>query len=215
MIYVEYRIFITASKRGLKFEDVVFGILLLIAIIPEHDGLWERQRELNKKFLWTDEARESILKLNQKIFDCEKILYKEYQARKKELDKRIDAKDNFLTDYNCDMRMNLKILTLDEDGELDEPWKGIYSLLNEYIEKESEFIPRMNYDFINNKEDKEDILNWNITLGSASEYFKDDFIHYGIHCLYDHAHLAWEDILKIHSLHIEVNVDYQSLKNYL
>ena len=33
MIYLEYRIFITASKRGLKFNDVVFGILLLIAII--------------------------------------------------------------------------------------------------------------------------------------------------------------------------------------
>jgi len=34
MIYLEYRIFKVASKRGnFKFEDVVFGILLLIAII--------------------------------------------------------------------------------------------------------------------------------------------------------------------------------------
>jgi len=182
--------------------------------IPERHALSLRQQELNKKFVWTDEARESILKLNQKIFDCEKTLYEEYHARKKELDKRIDAKDDFLTDYNCDMRMDLKILTLDENGELYEPWKGVYSLLNEYLEKQSESIPRMNYDFINDKED-DDILNWNITLGSASEHFKDDFIHYGIHCLYDHALLAWEDILKINSIHIEVNVDYQSLKNYL
>ena len=188
--------------------------------LPERDGLWLRREELNEKFIWTDEARESILELNQKIFDCEKLLYKEYQAIKQELDKRIDAKDNFLTDYNIDMRICPMILIPDNDGELVDPWekseslvRGIYSLLNDYIDKDSEMIPRMNYDFVNDKEDDE-ISNWNNTLGSASEHFKDDLIHYAFHCLYDHAHLAWEDILQIKYLWTEVKVDYQHLKEY-
>ncbi|MDR2970604.1 MAG: hypothetical protein LBU83_01555 [Bacteroidales bacterium] len=167
--------------------------------------LRERKRCLNEKFIWTDEARERILKLNQKIFDCEKLLYEEYDARKKELDERINANDKFLTDYNIDMKINLQIFLLDEDGEWTEPSHGIYSVLNDLMRKEAETIATINY-----FEDKE-MLNWNQTIGSASEYFKDDFIHYAFHVLYSHLNLAWEDILKINWLDTEVCIDYQNL----
>jgi len=169
--------------------------------------LSERQKCLNEKFIWTNEAREGILKLNQKIFDCEKLLYEEYNARKKELDERINANDKFLTDYNIDMKINLQIFLLDEDGEWTEPSDGIYSVLNNLMCKEAETIATLNYDDKND----EKLLNWNQMIGSASEYFKDDFIHYAFHALYSHLNLAWEDILKINWLDTEVCVDYQCL----
>jgi hypothetical protein len=37
----------------------------------------------------------------------------------------------------------------------------------------------------------------------------DEFIHYGIHELYGHTPLAWEDILKIRSVWTEIKVEYQ------
>jgi hypothetical protein len=106
------------------------------------------------------------------------------------------------------MKLNLSILTLNEDGEWEDPSEGIYSVLNDSIRKES--IPTMRY--LELKYDRE-VLNWNTMIGSASEYFKDDFIHYAFHCLYSHADLAWEDILKINWLDTEVTIDYQCLKD--
>ena len=169
--------------------------------------LSERQKLLNEKFVWTEEAIERIRQLNQKIFDEEKLLYKEYEARKKELKERESGNDPFLTDYNLNMEINLSIYTFDDyvDGEWGEPTTGsIYDILNEQLRKESRTIARMNYI-------DHDLLNWNVMIGKAGKHFENDFIHYAFHGMYDHASLAWEDILKVNCIWSEVNVDYQRI----
>ena len=173
------------------------------------DFLYKRKKLLNEKFVWTEEAIERIRQLNQKIFDEEKLLYKEYEARKKELEERESANDSFLTDYNLDMEINLSIYTFDDyvDGEWAEPTTGsIYDILNDRLCKKSGMIARMNYF-------DHDLLNWNVMIGKAGKYFENDFIHYAFYCMYDHTSLAWEDILKINSIWSEVKIDYQRIIN--
>jgi hypothetical protein len=176
----------------------------------EEDCLYVRRDALNEKFVWTKEAREAILKLNRKIFACEKLLYKEFDAREKNLKERETGDDKFLTDYNNEMRIRLKILRPDKNGQWVEPPRGIYAVLNERIE--IDHIASMNHRRLRRRGEK--LLNWNTMLGSAFPHFKDDFIHYAFHSLYDHSLLAWEDVLKINSISTEVEVDYQRLTDY-
>ena len=167
--------------------------------------LWHRQKLLNEKFVWNEGVVERILQLNQKIFDCEKLLYKEYESRKKELEDREAANDPFLTDYNIDMAIKLYIYTLGEDGEWEEPKEGsIYDIFNGLLKRDAGMIPVINY---RNKE----LLNWAPTRGEAKKYLENHFIHYAFHCMYDHAYMAWEDILKVNCIWSEVNVDYQRI----
>lgn len=166
----------------------------------ESDFLFERQKLLNEKFVWTEDARKQILLLNEKIFACEKLLHEEYAAKKKELEDRESRNDKFLTDYNISMKLELWIYTPNKDGELDEPEEGtIYSFINDKLHVHADMIPRKNYN-------NEELLNWNDEMGKL---FENDFLHYAFHCMCDHEHLAWEDILKINYIWSEVNVDYQ------
>jgi hypothetical protein len=165
---------------------------------------------LNKKFVWTEEAKVGILRLNAALFEANALVNEEYDRLKSELETREKSEDKFLTDYNIDKKITMMIETLDEDGEWEEPWGGIYDILNNYIGHDS--VNASTIATIGDHDIRDDgPLNWNITRGTASEQFKDDFIHYGIHCLWHHTPLAWEDILKIRSLWTEVNIDYQRI----
>ena len=170
----------------------------------ESDHYYERQKLLNEKFIWTEEAIEQIRQLNQKIFDEEKLLYQEYEVRKKELKERESANDPFLKNCNLSMEMRLSIdFDDDADGECNEPIEeSIYEMLNEQLYKHSKRIARMNYS------DRK-LLNWNVTIGEAGKHFEKDFIHYAFHCMYFHVCMAWEDILKVNWIWSEVNVDYR------
>ena len=178
-----------------KFEHVI-----------KNDFLYERQKLLDEKFVWTEDVRKHILRLNKKIFDCEKLLHEEYTAKKKELEEREVANDPFLTDYNIDMRINLSIYTFNEDGDFGEPEEGtIYDFLNDMLHLLADMIPTMNYD-----KDKEQ-LNWNIAMNKYTNLFENDFIHYAFYYMHSNTGLAWEDILKINCIWSEVNVDYQRI----
>lgn len=172
--------------------------------------LYERQELLNKEFVWTEEAKAGILRLNAALFEASELVKEEYNKRETELEARENSGDKFLTDYNIDKKISMMIETLDEDGEWEEPSEGIYYILNDYIAYKNinaETIATIDDHHSPNNEP----LNWSQRLGAAYEYFKDDFIHYGIYCLYGNTPLAWEDILKIRALWTEVEVDYQRI----
>jgi hypothetical protein len=178
----------------------------------EKECLCARQKALNEEFVWTEEARAAILKLNQKIFACEKLLHEEFDARKKELEERVRGGDRFLTDYHIEMKIRLAILTWhEEDDEWYHPEEGVYCVLNDLIEESSRRIARANYHRL---EDGAEILNGNARIGSASEHFKGEVIHYAFQYLCDEARFAWEDVLKINSLSAEVTVVYRRLTDY-
>jgi hypothetical protein len=165
----------------------------------------DRKDALNKRFVWNDEAIKGILHLNSTLIEAEMSLRDEFLNRKLELDLRLADDDKFLTDYNIEPVINLQILLEDENGELEEPIEGIYYELNTYLSYGEHFFCF----FIDAFDKNGNPLNWNGLLGDASTHFKDEFIHYGIHELYDHTPLAWEDILKIRSLWAEIKVEYQ------
>jgi hypothetical protein len=166
--------------------------------------LFARQTILNRQFEWTDEAKATILRLNRQLLEAEKAVRSEYSRIKAELDTRLAQGDDFLTDYNIEPTICMQILLQNEENEWEEPIEGIYCELNEYLSPDS--IWRF---FIDAFDENNEPLNWNNLLGDASNHFKNDFIHYGIHELYEHTPLAWEDILKIRSIWAEVKVDYQ------
>jgi len=172
--------------------------------------LYERKTLLNESFVWTEEAKASILRLNSALFEASELVNEEYIKRETELKAREKSNDKFLTDYSIDKKISMMILTLDEDGDWDEPSEGIYSILNEYIDGRNFNTSTIAYKY-GHPFQKEKPLNYNTQLGEASEHFKDDFIHYGIYYLSRNAPLAWEDILKIRSLWTEVEVDYQRI----
>jgi hypothetical protein len=179
----------------------------------------DRKRILNEKFVWSDDAKKGLLKLNSALIEAQKLVVEEYNIRKSELEARRTSDDKFLTDYNIDSRIKLMITTLDESEvefftstilpiPLDELNKaisrvsepgGIGKILNQCLAEDV-----CSSLMVGNND-----LNWNNKIGAASEHFTDDFIHYGIHYLDNHTPLAWEDILKIRSVWAEVNVDYQ------
>ena len=196
-----------------KFEK---EILKLCSKNNRHNWAWhshevkrmliKRQNRLDNSFVWTEDVRKRILLLNEKIFDCEKLLHEEYTPKKKELEEREVANDPFLTDYNIDMRIKLSIYTLDEDGDFGEPEEGtIYDFLNDRLHLLADMIPTMNYD-----KDKEQ-LNWNIEMNKYTNLFENDLIHYAFYHMHNNIRLSWEDILKINCIWSEVNVDYQRI----
>jgi len=189
-----------SEKDKFRAEEVEKKLLKLC--------LYERKKLLNEKFVWTEEAKASILRLNVALFEADKLVNEEYDKRKLELEAREKSGDKFLTDYNIDKKISMMILTLGEDGEWEEPWEGIYDILNNFIGSHSINATSITSDL---PLPNEEPLNWNTTLGAAYEHFRDNFIHYGLHCLCKHTPLAWEDISKIRSLWTEVKVDYQRI----
>ena len=189
----------TAKYRAKKVEKNLLELCL-----------YERRKLLNEEFVWTEEAKAGILRLNVALFEASELVNEEYNKQEAELEARKKSGDKFLTDYNIDKKISMMIETLDEDGEWEEPSEGIYYILNDYIAYKN-----INAETIATIGDKdfadEEPLNWNQRLGAAYEHFKDDFIHYGIYCLYGNTPLAWEDILKIRALWTEVEVDYQRI----
>jgi hypothetical protein len=166
-----------------------------------------REEIFDKDFLWTEEAKAGILRLNTALFEADALVNEEYDKRKSELEAREKSEDKFLNGYNIDRKIGFMIETLDEEGEWEEPEDGIYDILNRYIDADNAGLSTI----ASMHDLGEEPLNWNNMIGTASEHFKDDFIHYGIHCLWHHTPLAWEDILKIRSLWTEVSVDYQRI----
>ncbi|MDR1169424.1 MAG: WG repeat-containing protein [Prevotellaceae bacterium] len=154
----------------------------------------DRQKMLDSWFEWTKEAAQAVVRLNRALIEAEENVRKEYNARKAKLKSRLAKNDKFLTDYEIGKALKLSIRIGNENSELTDPTG-----------------------FIIDGEEKD----WSFTFGEdAVRHLQNEMpnelrfiygykIHYGIHVLRNHLLLAWEDILKIHSVWAEVRVDYQ------
>jgi hypothetical protein len=197
------------SLKGKSWKDFTVLEKELIELCLEI-----RKEILNKDFSWTEEAKAGILKLNAALFEANALINEEYDKLKSELEAREKSEDKFLTGYKIDKKITMMIKTILNKnwGECWEEWYGIYDfymILNNYIGHNNVYASKIAS--INDDDFAGSPLNWNNMIGTASEQFKDDFIHYGIRCLWYHTPLAWEDILKICSLRTEIAVDYQRI----
>jgi hypothetical protein len=156
----------------------------------EEDELaFKRQHKLNQKFIFTDEAILKLRKINETLheqaFRIRKQLKIIYAFQEKLLI------DEVIDDYEVDVEMQC--------------WNNRY-----YRRWNEEFYGNPFYtDYILTlfNEDEPDIFftdNWNEYQYRPEHPLSKEFHCYFFHHLYDHTYLAWEDILRIEEIWIEV-----------
>ena len=154
---------------------------------------YEDKNKLKAENLST-EQRQFLVQLNEKLVDIEKGIKKECQALIEELEKRIANPDDWLEDYEivCDITFCLK----EDDPEYSENSDNILAELSEHFK--SEYPCRGIADGNNHNETQ----FWDHPM-------KDEHHCWLYHCLYDHTHLGWIDLLRIGTIWVDIHVYYQ------
>ena len=171
-----------------------------------------RRRMLNNKFEWTTENKEKLLLLNNKLMECFEKLKTEALAIAQACNKRIEAKDNFLHDFEIEGYVQPYIYEYRNGKYYEKEEDGIEEVLEDYWGERllcfnARDIKKINDNIFFNKK-----LSWNIEL--LKGIFNEHDISYAIHCLCMHAD-GWslQDILRINHLEAELRVLYQHSKD--
>ncbi len=112
-----------------------------------------------------------------------------------EMDARVSSPDDWLDDYEVELEVNLY---LDEnDPAWNEDSDNILITLDEYL-KHVEPQPDFGFGAINR---------------NHAEFPKEgDELHCWLyHCLYDHAHLDWRDLLRVARIDVDMMVTHQAM----
>ena len=120
-----------------KFEAYSIERLEEIAIRANQKGdkvkvevaLGERKYKLNQSFEWTPEKKERFLSLNRKLIDCFEKLKTEASATLALLQQRIDNEDDFLRDFEIEIKVTPYFYEACEDGGFYEKEDGIQEVL--------------------------------------------------------------------------------------
>ena len=170
-----------------------------------------RRRKLNDEFEWTAENKEKLLQLNDKLMECFEKLKIEALAVLQACNKRIEAKDDFLHDFEIEGYVRPYICEYHPNGKFYVK-DGIEEVLVNYwqewcLQFSASNIKEINNDCLFNRE-----FNWNIEL--LDGHFNDHYISYAMHALCTHNY-QWslQDILKINHLDAELRVSYQHSKD--
>ena len=171
--------------------------------------LWERQKRLDDSFVWTPEAVERFVSINDKIQDCFDKLYVEQIQVHDNIEKRLaDKNETFLNNFNLDLRVVPFVCSLNKDGDVVEN-DGIFEILCNLTKPIS--LQFMGIE----REERDDIhfdrsLNWNhATPAFRCKELEDVYIGYHLHELSDDCYWAISDILCINRIWGEVIIDYQ------
>jgi hypothetical protein len=175
-----------------------------------------RGNKLNKKFKWTKENIERIITVSDTFL---KSWEEGFNRAKKMIDllyANCENKTDFFGDYWIEIELSPSIVLPDkETGELLLPDSGIYSVINDYL-CPSRFltmdIRREEY----NPETKDDSgfrknlyinhdTNWNVE-GFGEIELAEYYLCYAMHALYDHCGCAFDDIMKINLIDIDVTM---------
>ena len=170
-----------------------------------------RRYKLNDEFEWTAENKETLLQLNDKLMECFEKLKAEALAMLQACNNRIEAKDDFLHDFEIEGTVRPYICEYHPNGKFYVK-DGIEEVLVNYwqewcLQFSASNIKEINNDCFFNRE-----LNWNIEL--LDGHFNDHYISFAMHSLCTHNY-QWslQDILKINHLEAELRGLYQHSKD--
>jgi hypothetical protein len=183
-------------KRRMDYID--YNILELI--------LHVRVIMLNKNFIWTTENVDKFLKISEKFIEIFEKAYREAKSAIIGLEKRIQADDPFLKDYEVEIKLTPYLQDRNEEINdrfnfvLSEP-HGQDSLIfyfshchyNGQINEIPVYIDRSK--------------NWNFER--FNEKFKNYYVSYAVHELLDTYMWSFYDILKIHTIWADVKIEHQ------
>ena len=144
----------------------------------------------------TNTQKEELKILNQRLLKLQEKILKEAIKIDEELLKRVEDKNDLLDDY--EIEFELIFILKQSDKEFNEDNDNFITTITEYLKKVSK--------------NKRDFL-WSLDenhcdLGKTHPM--NDFSHsWWFHCLYDHNHLSWENMLRIGSFWSDIKVTYQ------
>ena len=144
----------------------------------------------------TKTQKEELKILNQRLLKLQEKILKEAIKIDEELLKRVEDKNDLLDDYEieCELRFILK----KSDKEFNEDDDNFITTITEYLKKVSK--------------NKRDFL-WSLDENHSDlskTHPMSDFSHsWWFHCLYDHCHISWEDMLRNGDFWSDVKVTYQ------
>lgn len=155
----------------------------------------------------TAEQLQFIRDLNQKLIEIEKSVLSEALPQLQILKERLKDPDDWLTDIEVEARIQYflsesdPLYDDDRDNVLYEQIRNLKGILGEY-------------DFYQQRFDEDywgmnDGNNHNLFETSRTHPFKGEYHCWLFHCLYDHSHIGWVNILRIDGIWADIVYYYQ------
>jgi len=142
-----------------------------------------------------------LRKFNDKLLLLQKKLLNEMICLDKLLSKRVKNKNDLLDDYEIELK--LTFVLNENDKNYNENEDNIITGIYECEKNISKRNKQKNYIYNRNHNE---FMFWNHPM-------KGDYHCWWFHCLYDHNHLSFEDILKIGTIWSDIEVQYQYIDN--
>lgn len=139
-----------------------------------------------------------LLKLNFRLEELQKKIIKEAIKLDIELSKRVNDKTDILNDYEIEIELRF-ILKKDDENYREED-DNFVTVINEYLKGISKKLDTYPCNF-------ED--NHNEYRAWSNHPMQNKYHGWWFHCLYDHNHLSWEDMLRIGEFWSDLKVYYQ------
>lgn len=139
-----------------------------------------------------------LLKLNLRLQKLQEKIIKEALKLDMELSKRVNDKTDILDDYEIELEINF--ILKEDDKEFKEDDDNFITVIFEYLKGISK---------------KRDNYPWSLEVNhndfrACKNHSKQNEYHcWWFHCLYDHNHLSWDDMLRIGEFWSDLKVRYQ------
>jgi hypothetical protein len=142
--------------------------------------------------------QEELKKINDRLKNLQDKLLAEAVTLDKELLKRVQDVDDPLDDY--EIELVISFFLKEDDLEYKEDEDNILTSIQEHLKGISAKYPK--YPWLS-----ED--NHNEFRDRKNHIMKDEYHCWWYHCLYDHTHLDFKDILRIGLIWSDIKVEYQ------
>jgi hypothetical protein len=194
-------------------------------IDPLKNVMSVRKRKLNRAFVYTAENKARLLRVNARLMDAFEKADIEKQRVVNNLQQRLDGNDEFLHDFEVEVKItpyfNENCFDINND---DNYGFTILSVLNAilpdyilgYYQDDDVTDVTDDTDDTDVTDDYPNVpiyfikeLNWNECCGLSHGELAEEYISYGIHELYDSTEWSLQDILNIDNFWVEVKVWHQ------
>ena len=146
----------------------------------------------------TPEQRVRLTKLNQQLSQIEMDIVREALPQLAKLQARVNDPDDWLQDYECDCKLRFS-LRHDDAFYDEEDSENVIVDLREYLKGITDGKGCL----------LGDGRNWNEFRHQQDHPMHGEFHCWLFHCLYDHTHIGWANILRIGEVWIDIDFRLQ------
>jgi len=151
----------------------------------------KRNYHINSQFEWTQQIKEKLILLNEKLIQEEKRVFLAYRQLEKVC--KLMVKNKTIDDFNIDIE--LSFYNKKHYKKYEPSVNG-----NPFFESTDSFMVFQKHESEYNVEPHNDNPNYS-TLPEINHC-------YSFHSLYDHSHLTWFDIYNIDEVLMDIKIDY-------